>query len=374
MSYPLLSHRSRSFSHKTEIKHSPKSLRIALLLHAHYAQSALLPSLFHLLNKQGNLIIKRLYAHHQQFNQAWSSDKLHEYGLQAMPQLDPQAISIGSNLLIDAMDLILSKKIDAIALCVHDPMQSALITKARAEGIQVFGYGWETSLDYESWCDQFFLLDRHIHYTDRSFFDRPHANAFNPNKDSRATFESSFLSESQSALPTTDEEPEEEDNFDDSTPMPQKRMIRSLPLRTMVYKAIRDCAEPDGWTLTTKLGGYLRYLQPTFDYKMLGYPKLSDFLRAIPALQFHYESPTRLFCRKIDYASLLDVLEQAFHDYQGTDGWADLDDVEQYVSERWSFREYGFEDFVSLLNTVVGAEVDEVNHLMRYTKTTRYPS
>lgn len=375
MAYPTFTPRRHPDYHENKFQPREPQARVGVFLHAHYFQSALLPNLVQQINRHGNLSIKKLFAT-TTLTADWL-EAVQQYAFQLQCSLDNHSASVSGQLIVAAMEAMVNKQVDTIAVCVNDPAQSALVHYARAAGIKVLGIGVDNSRALHALCDYSLKLDGARFDTSRQerFEREPVWQNFTPSsslaqQNHHATSAHAPVAANNLTHHAPDHEHEQED--DAQPDASSKRIIRSLPLRMMVYKAIRDCAEIDGWTLTTKVGSYLRYLQPDFDYKLLGYPKLSDFLRAIPGLQLRYESPTRLFCRKIDYAPLLDLLDQAMREYQDEDGWADMDDVEDFIADDWSYREYGFESFRDLLDTVVGAEVDDEHHLMRYTRTTRY--
>lgn len=135
--------------------------KIAILVDADNTQLKKLKVILEELNAHGHVITKRAYGD-------WSSDylknwknPLNELAIQPVQQF---AYTTGKNatdasMIIDAMDLLYSKKYDAFALVSSDSDFTRLASRIREEQVFVFGVGEQkTPLSFRNACDDLSLL------------------------------------------------------------------------------------------------------------------------------------------------------------------------------------------------------------------------
>lgn len=146
----------------------------------------------------------------------------------------------------------------------------------------------------------------------------------------------------------------------DFTPLAARQEL-DAGIRNTLNKAVKNCTdEATGWAFVGQIGIYLSQTLPDFDTRTYGYSQLSKMLKALGGLQFRHDEASRMFCRKIPYGELIKLLaNEALPKFRNKQGWAKIHAVEKYVNPRWSFKEYGFDSFADLLNTVHGVEVHD---------------
>ncbi|BES72946.1 NYN domain-containing protein [Marinobacter nanhaiticus D15-8W] len=136
--------------------------KIAVLIDADNAQLSKLPLILEELSSHGHVVTKRAYGD-------WSVDSLknwktalNELAIQPVQQF---AYTRGKNatdasMIIDAMDLLYSKKFDAFALISSDSDFTKLASRLREDEIYVFGFGeHKTPTSFRNACDDFLLTE-----------------------------------------------------------------------------------------------------------------------------------------------------------------------------------------------------------------------
>jgi uncharacterized LabA/DUF88 family protein len=206
---------------------SPLPPRLAVLIDADNAQPSVIAPLLAEVAKFGSARVRRIYGNwtspqHGEWKQA-----LLEHSIQPIQQF---AYTKGKNatdsaLIIDAMDLLYTRRFDGFCLVSSDSDFTRLAQRIREEGLSVFGFGErKTPEPFVAACDKFI-------YTDLL---RPR-----------------------------------------DAPSP-------IDAVALISQAIEEVEAEDGWAALAAVGSYLNTLRPDFDPRLFGKKKLSDVLRAHP--------------------------------------------------------------------------------------------
>lgn len=138
------------------------ALNIALLIDSDNISPKYVETVFDELKNIGTVTIKRIYGDWTlEQSKSWKS-LLPEYALMPMQQY---AYTQGKNstdsaMIIDAMDILYSKEVDAFCLASSDSDFTRLAARLREEGKQVIGMGEsKTPKAFVSACDSFRYLD-----------------------------------------------------------------------------------------------------------------------------------------------------------------------------------------------------------------------
>lgn len=135
---------------------------IALLIDADNAPAAKIEFILSELAAHGVVNIRRAYGNWTKADLAGWTKVLHENSIQAMQSFD---LTKGKNatdiaLVIDAMDLLYTKKINTFCLVSSDCDFTPLIQRLRADGKEVFGFGeLKTPEPFFAACTRFIYLD-----------------------------------------------------------------------------------------------------------------------------------------------------------------------------------------------------------------------
>jgi hypothetical protein len=153
-----------------------------------------------------------------------------------------------SSLIIDAMDLLYTRRFDGFCLVSSDSDFTRLATRLREEGLTVYGFGEEkTPTPFVAACDKFI-------YTE-------------------------LLRED--VLVAGNEGGQAESEAGKSAAASQARKRPKVPIRFIV-KILDDIADEDGWANLGTLGANITKLRPEFDPRTHGFKKLSDLIKGHP--------------------------------------------------------------------------------------------
>jgi hypothetical protein len=145
---------------------SGTTLKLAVLVDADNAQSSIIKILLAEVAKHGTALVKRAYGDWTGPGLKGWSDELLKQSIQPIQQF---AYTQGKNstdsaMIIDAMDLLYSKRLDGFCLVSSDSDFTRLATRIRESGLIVYGFGEQkTPKAFIAACDKFFYTEDLIH-------------------------------------------------------------------------------------------------------------------------------------------------------------------------------------------------------------------
>jgi hypothetical protein len=153
-------------------------------------------------------------------------------------------------MIIDAMDLLYTRKFDGFCLVTSDSDFTGLAMRLREEGITVFGFGEsKTPEAFRNACHKFVLTEL-----------------------LRPTVETAPVVEAA----RTENEPKA---ATDQALTPAPAPTVEFPTKFLM-SALDQSLDDSGWANLGTFGSYLTKLQPDFDSRLFGYKKLSDLVKA----------------------------------------------------------------------------------------------
>ncbi|WOE42865.1 NYN domain-containing protein [Acinetobacter chinensis] len=219
--------------------------KIAILIDADNTQMKKLKVILEELNAHGHVITKRAYGD-------WSSDYLKNWKSTlnelAINPIQQFSYTSGKNatdasMIIDAMDLLYSKKYGAFALVSSDSDFTKLASRIREEELFVFGVGEQkTPLAFRNACDDFIFIE-------------------NLNIGS-------------------------EDN-DQLLPKVETKVTKSIDIQDIsgligfFKKAWEQYQDDDGWVNVAAVGNFLKRIQPDFDPRSYGVQKIPQIVEKL---------------------------------------------------------------------------------------------
>ncbi|MDP8080095.1 NYN domain-containing protein [Phocoenobacter skyensis] len=305
--------------------------KLAVLIDADNTPSSAITEIMAEIAKYGVASAKRIYGDWSSSHLKGWQDNLLKHALIPVQQF---AYTKGKDatdmqLIIDAMDLLYSDTFDGFCLLSSDSDFTPLAMRVRESGLTVYGFGRKTTPEaFRQACDRFFYIE---------------------NLQEKVTEE---LKEGEREQPTTSEK--------SNKTRPTTQQIIESSLKSLLYKAIKECINDNtGWAYMGDISNYLTQTQSDFDPRSYGYAKLSNMLKKLDSLQFHYDEANRMYCRKIPYGELIQLLNKATQKFQSKKGWSKVSTVENYITPRWDYKEYGFDNFEKLLETVHNIEIEK---------------
>ena len=233
------------------------ALRLAVLIDADNAQAAVIEGLLAEIARFGEATVKRIYGDFTSSSSAGWKKVLNRHAIKPVQQF---AYTTGKNatdssLIIDAMDLLYTRRFDGFCLVSSDSDFTGLALRIREEGLMVFGFGEKKTPEaFRNACHRFLFTE-----VLRPVSAKPvEAAAAKPAKKPAGKAAPKAV---PAAAPV--EEPPAQD----------------FP-RAFVLEALDKAGDDSGWAGLGAFGSYLNKLQPDFDSRLYGFRKLSDLVRA----------------------------------------------------------------------------------------------
>jgi hypothetical protein len=238
--------------------------RLAVLIDADNAQPAVIEGLLAETAKYGVASVKRIYGDFTSTRMTQWKQALLKHSINPVQQF---AYTSGKNatdssLIIDAMDLMYTRRFDGVCLVSSDSDFTRLAQRLREEGLTVYGFGERKTPDaFVQACDKFIYVE-----VLRSEVPAPPAPP--PPKPAKKAARPAAKKPAGQAEPT-------------AAPAVEPGKHESLPLR-LIRQAIEDASDDQGWAFLGSVGSYLNKVRPDFDTRLYGHKKLSDLVKAHP--------------------------------------------------------------------------------------------
>ena len=218
--------------------------KLAVLIDGDNIPSAHVKEMLEEIAKYGNPTIKRIYGDWTKPNLGRWKNLLLE---NAITPIQQYGYTTGKNatdsaMIIDAMDILYSQKVDGFCLVSSDSDFTRLATRLREAGMTVLGIGEKkTPEPFIVACDKFIYIE-----ILRGDSEEPDAG----NKDNKK---------------------QKKSQYDQITPKQIK----------LIASSINDLADDDGWAFLGDVGGLIQKKQPNFDARNYGFQKLTPLIKSI---------------------------------------------------------------------------------------------
>lgn len=226
-----------------------RDLKLAVLIDADNVPYAHVKEMFEEIAKYGTPTFKRIYADWTKPTvSGWKKVLLEN----AITPIQQYSYSSGKNssdsaLIIDAMDILYTGKVDGFCIVSSDSDFTRLATRLREAGMKVIGIGEKKTLPpFISACDKFIYIE---------ILNQ------NPNTaEETNTTQAATPAKAQKAHPLSKVDPGIIKLFADS---------------------INDLADEDGWAYLGDLGSLMMKKKPDFDSRNYGFSKLLPLIKSI---------------------------------------------------------------------------------------------
>ncbi len=226
-------------------------LNLAVLIDGDNIPSAYIKEMMEEIAKHGNPTIKRIYGDWTKPHLVKWKNVLLENAINPIQQYGytQGKNATDSAMIIDALDILYSDKVDGFCLVSSDSDFTRLATRLREAGMNVIGIGEKKTPDpFIVACDRFIYIEI---LKDQS-------------KESEAD--------------TSKGKSKEKTAVDKITP----KVIK------LIASTISDVADEDGWAFLGDVGSLLQKKQPNFDSRNYGFQKLTPMINSID--RFEIES------------------------------------------------------------------------------------
>lgn len=218
------------------------NLNLAVLIDGDNIPSAHVKEMMEEIAKYGNPTIKRIYGD-------WTKPHLNKWKSllleNAITPIQQYAYTVGKNatdsaMIIDAMDILYSQKVNGFCIVSSDSDFTRLATRLREAGMQVIGIGEKkTPNPFIVACDKFIYIE----------IIRKQSSQKSHNKG------------------------QDKEEIDQIT---QKEI-------KLISTTISDLSDDDGWAFLGDVGSLLQKKQPNFDSRNYGFDKLTPLIKSIGA-------------------------------------------------------------------------------------------
>ncbi|MDO3627859.1 NYN domain-containing protein [Mucilaginibacter sp. BT774] len=226
-----------------------KDLKFAVLIDADNVPYANVKEMFEEIAKYGTPTFKRIYADWTKPTvSGWKNVLLEN----AITPIQQYSYSTGKNasdsaLIIDAMDILYTGKVDGFCIVSSDSDFTRLATRLREAGMKVIGIGEKKTLNpFITACDKFIYIE--------ILKKEKVSQQDNSNR------EKSRPETAPATHPLNKIDPE---------------------IIAIISDSIDDLADENGWTYLGDLGSLIIKKKPDFDSRNYGYPKMLPLIKSI---------------------------------------------------------------------------------------------
>lgn len=225
-------------------------LKLAVLIDADNVPYANVKEMFEEIAKYGTPTFKRIYADWTKPTvSGWKKVLLEN----AITPIQQYSYSSGKNasdsaLIIDAMDILYTGKVDGFCIVSSDSDFTRLATRLREAGMKVIGIGEKKTLTpFITACDKFIYLE--------------------------------ILKSNDADNNPEDESPKITDSKTTASKGPLNKIDPKLI--KLIADSITDLADDDGWAFLGELGNLLLKKKPDFDPRNYGFSKMLALIKTI---------------------------------------------------------------------------------------------
>ena len=228
-----------------------KTQRIALLIDCDNVSHDSIEGVLEEIAKYGKVTVRHAHGDWKSQNLSGWVEKLHPNAIRPLQQF---AYTAGKNatdsaMIIDAMDLLYSKTVDAFALMTSDSDFTPLVMRILESGMPVYGFGEKkTPLPFVNACSQFIYTENLAKSPD-----------------------------------------ETKDNGNTKTKKSRNELRGDTALVNLLRTAVEQSSGDDGWSHMGQVGNYISN-NSSFSSINYGYTKLSDLIRATELFQIEMKN------------------------------------------------------------------------------------
>lgn len=230
--------------------------KLAVLIDADNVPYANVKEMLEEISRNGTPTIKRIYADWTKPTvSGWKGVLLEN----AITPIQQYSYTTGKNssdsaLIIDAMDILYSEKVNGFCIVSSDSDFTRLATRLREAGMTVIGFGEKkTPKPFISACDKFIYLEI-----------------------LKNTIE-----------PENTDEPETTVTKKAAKPKRKAEPLSKVDARTikLITESVNALADEDGWTFLGNLGSFIIKKKPDFDPRNFGFSKLLPLIKSIGKIE-----------------------------------------------------------------------------------------
>lgn len=263
--------------------------KFAVLIDADNSSHRSIEPILEEIAKYGIASVKRIYGDWSvEALQAWR-DKLLPNAITPVQQFAyvTQKDATDMKLVIEAMDILYAGDVDGFCIISSDSDFTPLASRIRESGLLVYGFGKKSTVrSFVNACDKFIYVENLL-----SDFD----NKTSVTGDSVPQVNLHLVkADSRSANLQT-------------TLIDIKNTEVDISTLNLIYKAIKDNSNDEGWASLALIGNYINNVRPDFDTRTYGRAKLSGLLKKLVKFECKIED-SHMFVRKFNFPLFIEVV------------------------------------------------------------------
>lgn len=239
-------------------------IRLAVLIDADNVSASFIKPMIEEIARYGNPTIKRIYGDWTRPHLGSWKTVLLDFAFQPVQQFGYTTgkNSTDSAMIIDAMDILYSEKVDGFCIVSSDSDFTRLATRLREAGKIVYGIGEKkTPSAFIAACDRFIYLEilgvNHV----KKLPIRKDVGEYTSKLNGKETKEEKAAGELSRSIQPVDKE-----------------------TINLVTGSISDIADDNGWAFLGAVGSLILKKRPSFDSRNYGFSKLSHMIRSIDVI------------------------------------------------------------------------------------------
>lgn len=263
--------------------------KFAVLIDADNSSHRSIEPILEEIAKYGIASVRRIYGD-------WSVETLQSWRDKLLPNaITPvqqfayvtQKDATDMKLVIDAMDILYAGDVDGFCIVSSDSDFTPLASRIRESGLLVYGFGKKSTVkSFVNACDKFIYVENLLSDSD---------NKTPVIKPSNSQIDLNSVKIDNRAL-----------NLQ-TTSIDIKSNEVDIPTLNLIYKAIKDNSDDEGWASLAIIGNYINNVRPDFDTRTYGRAKLSGLLKKLVKFECKIED-SHMLVRKFNFPLFIEIV------------------------------------------------------------------
>lgn len=255
-------------------------------------------------------------------------------------------------LIINAMDLLHDNHLDGFCIVSSDSDFTPLASRIRESGLMVYGFGEKkTPKAFINACDKFIYIEN---LTDNNS-DNDELNSIVESKlDKIDNKPNDDLNIEKTQLKSENAQIQVENTAQKPTAIPNQEVKVDDQTLQLIYKAIKENTDDDGFANLSTLGNYLIAVKPDFDTRNYGRAKLSGLLQALDLFEIQERGTQKFVRKRKGFGEFLKIVEKVMRNSCGAGDFIEIDMLAKWVKygNYVSADEYGFDNVDDMLKSI----------------------
>ncbi|GAA5016844.1 NYN domain-containing protein [Acinetobacter puyangensis] len=267
--------------------------KLAVLIDADNSSVNSIQSVLEEVAKYGIASVKRVYGD-------WSSETLKSWREVLLPHaitpVQQFAYTKGKDatdmiLIIDAMDLLYGGALDGFCIVSSDSDFTPLASRIRESGLLVYGFGRnKTPEAFRKACDKFIYIENLVLDDKDEIKQETERETLKSEPTKKEDVKPHVLSK---------QEPEKDAAKNEAIEsLDNKSQHIDRATLNLIYKAVKDNSDDNGWANLSVVGQYITAVKPDFDSRNYGRAKLSGLIKMLNLFETRIDG-SQMYLKKI---------------------------------------------------------------------------